>query len=498
MSRLRTFVETPDWALSADTDNPQGAGSGRYLVSPVVAGWSTDQIPPVATPDTATVQVYDDGLNGVVGLADQWLPMKIGTPIGVYVVADNPSGGTTKPVSFQGRIADCTAVNVNGGGLLFTLICSGRLADWNGTNAPSLPAAATDWLDDAYTLIAADAGLTLSSDDGSGIPATASDGLIPGNAMDNTNVSSGDVLGQLALQDVRGDNTPVSYGWTHYVLPDIDTADPTPPSSLTFYTCPYRLDVLDLAGVMVLEYDAVNGVWTAVDNPDYYTDGGTGVLLDASQVLQDVGSWATNLEANINTVELTGSFTPGPVEAVRVEHSSLVAAKRRQTRTIASPASTVFNATLIGQYILGRLDQVEDGFGLTSATVVHSTLTQEQLLAWGDELWPTSDVARGDGGPLGRPIAIGGIPTDWRLAEAPIVFGRLMGITVTVGVARPSVDNVAPADGLLTYSLAIRALAPAADNSITWDDTGNLPGTDPDWLDLDRALTWDRFSLIGY
>lgn len=514
MSAVATVVRTPDWSLQADTEAPQGPDQVRALVSPVVATWAIESLPPVAQPETVTVQIVDKGTSP----GDRWLPMQLGTPIGVYVYASvhgNPLVFTT-PVTFQGRIAEVTATNLDKGGLLFTLVCTGRLADWNSTNAPSLVGepdvtVLPSWLQYAYEAIADDAGLPVNTDDGSGVGVDVPSALAKGRAVDNTGVSSGDYLGQLALQDLREDVDGVEA--THWIAYDLDTADATPTvAPADFRTIRYDPRVLDLAGVLNMAYDAGLGLWTAVLNPDYYTDLGTdaGMLLYADQVLQDVGSWVTNRASTINTVELQGAFSTGltsvvDFESVRVEHPDLVDSAGRQSRSLASPEALASSATGLARAILGARDQVESGFGLTQATIVWDTLTEDQINAWGGELWPSADVGLNSGGPLGRSVAIANVPDDWKLATGPMVFGRIMGVTVTVDVARKTPGEVVPgggdwlpADGRVLIGLQLRAIPAQTELGITWDDMGNLVGTDPDWIDLDPALSWDDFSLIGY
>ena len=514
MTRVQTWVQTTDWLLVADTEFPQG-DQPRQLVAPVVASWAIDQLPPVAQPETVTFQIKDDGSTS---MGDRWLPMEIGTPIAVYVTGyypTNPLAGVSV-VTFQGRITDVSAVNLDGGGLLFTLICTSRLADWNSTNAPNLTgepdvSVAPSWLQYAYLELVEDAGLPLNTDDGGPVGVDAPSALINGRAVDNTGVSSGDFLGQLALQDLREDASGVEA--THWIAYDADQGDPPPPVTPNdFRTVRYEPQVLDLAGILTMSYDAGLGLWTAILNPDYYADKGNdaGVLLYASQVLQDVGAWTTSRLSTINTVELQGQFSVGSYsvidsESVRVDHPDLVTSSGRQSRSLQTPEANYSSAGGLARAILGPRSQVEAGFGLSQATVVWDTLTTDQINAWGAELWPLADVALLSGGPLGRPVAIAEIPTDWSLAEGPVVFGRLMGVTVTVDVAArtpgetvPGGGDWLPAAGRILIGMQLRALPSTTDAGITWDDMGNLPGTDPDWIDLDPALSWDDFSLIGF
>lgn len=495
--RSRTLVYTDDWQLVADTDYPDASDADRALVTPLVASWSTDQLPPVAQPDTVTVKIYDRGVDPVGG-APRWLPLDVGTPIAVLVVAYTLGDVPGKPVVFQGRIADVQAEPRRGGGLVFTVICSSRLADLGSTNAPTVLGGTgpEGWLSlFAYPQIAADAGVVLDTFDGDST-SDATEGLLSAHDMVNDNVSSLDALGQLALQDVRSVWRNGAYGpSTHWLVYDTDAADPYPQDQ-DYVTAPYDPRVLDLAGILVLSYDGTE--WVAVDNPDYYTDAGSGagILLYADQCLVDIGSWSVDRSAMVTTVELTGDF--GGVETVRVEHADLV--PPRQTRSLASPADVYSGATGIAAAILGPRSQVNQGFGLTQLTVVWSTLTDDQVDAWGSEIWPTADVARGDGGPLGRPVAVVQIPDDWSLAEGPAVFGRLMGVTVTVDVARYTTDpdGGVPASGRVMLGLDLRAIPPTTDVGISLDDLPDSgPGTPITCDNISRTITYDLASLIG-
>jgi len=507
MSRYRVHVETAEWSLESDTDNPVGLVDGRALVTPLVCQWGIEQLPPVATPDTVTIQVYDDGSNVGNWPGPWWLPTPLGAPISCYVWAESASGSEeAQLVVFQGRIADATAVNVKGGGLLFTLICAGRLADWNSTNAPTftepLSQGIPSWPTLVYDAVATNAGMpAIDTDDGSGIGT----GWEYGRAWDTTGLSAGDVLGQIALQDFRG-NVPIASHWLVY---DADHSSDSPDlTPRQFVTAPYYTSINDLVGLLNLFWDG--SLWDVELNPSFYSDPDAGMALYASQLLQDVGNWITNRASTINTTELTGFFEVDPLipalgsaESVRVEHPDLSADGNRQTRTLQSPIATLSDAIDVATQILGPRDQIETGFGLTQATIVWHQLTDTQVDHWGSQLWPTADTARAAaggplGGPLGRPVAIVDIPDDWRLADSIVVMGRLMGCTMTFDVATPSPDGVLAADGIVTLALTLRAIPPAANGGITLDDIATL--TTPTAVTLDNIAPWltiDHMSLVS-
>lgn len=499
--RAVTTVTTGLWQLVADTDDPDPQSTPRALVTPLTAQWVTDQLPPVAQPDTVTIRIFDRGTTPAYVGAPRWLPLSLGEPITVYVRATNDAGTAIgQPLTFTGRIADVTAENVPGG-LLFTVICSSRLADLGGVNAPNLVGSggAGVWLENAYAAIAADAGVLIDTDDGN-VEADATEYLIDGNAMDNTGTSSLDVLGQLALQDARfwfdGDFALV----THYLAFPADPDLPTPTDE-AYVTVAYDPRITDLADVLILDYDGSQ--WYATDNPDYYgTVADPGVLLYAEQCLADIGSWLVDRAASINIVEMQGTFVGG-TESVRATHPDLVASQGPNSRSLTTPATTTTSAGGLASVILGDRDQVNLGFGLQQLTVLWSTLLDEQIESWGSQLWSTIPQRPPDpstSGPIGRPVAIARIPDEWDLADGPVVMGRLMGLTVTVDVARYSVGGEA-ASGFVSLGLSLRAIPPRTDVGITplsievYYDV--LPGGPITPANLDPAITPITASLIG-
>lgn len=484
------YADSELWSLAADTDNPMGKIDGRALVAPLTCSWSIDSLPPVATPDTVTVLIYDDGSNVGNWPGPWWIPLPLGAPISVYANAWSELTPTDpyQLVTFQGRIADVTATPVKGGGLMFTVICTSRLADLGSTNAPSFedsqgvpswPAAV------GYPAVAADAGVLIDDTDMYG-PTVS--GWEWGRGVDNANVSSLDYVGQLALQDTRGTNTI-----THYLLWDADKDDPTPDLQLdsrAFVTAAYYPLVNDLAGVLRMFWDG--SLWDMETNPDFYDDIDAGIALRADQLLADVGSWVQNRQATVNTVELQGAFdvTPPtvvtPSTTIRVQHADLVSQQGWQSRSIQTQVWQTGEAIDVASAILGSRDQVESGFGLSQATVLWETLDDDQLQHWGDVLWPVASDANNGYQVLGRPVAITDILPTWRLSDSVAVMGRLMGITVTFDIARPSVDGLTPADGQVRLALSLRAIPPGVNGGMTLDDAAALSPT----MTLNNIAPW--------
>lgn len=294
--RVVTYVETASWQLVSDTDDPE-TNPARALVGPLRASWAIDVLPPQPQPSSLTIGVYDDGTN-----PSGWIPLDVGDPIGVYVVTENIDGSWDGPITFQGRIGEVSGTNAKRGGVLFQLVCVDRLADLTSSPAPrvvrgvattsSVPFGVHP-LFRAYNQIAnhADIDLTYTAEGGWPFWSDARDAEVDASTLE--------ALGVYTAHDVRS-------GVHHYLSYDIDSADPTPPTSLTYELVPYDpAGVDDLAGVLELIWDG--SAYILADNVDYYDDH-SGLVLDASNLAFDVGDWRKARGAQLNTVELAGKF----------------------------------------------------------------------------------------------------------------------------------------------------------------------------------------------
>jgi hypothetical protein len=215
-------------------------------------------------------------------------------------------------------------------------------------------------------------------------------------------------------------------------------------------------------------------------NPD------AGIVVYASQLAFDVGEWRKVREAAINVLELTGKFDPGDPdiapddwpENVRAKFGDLVAIYGRNTRSIASPLATLEAAEFVALALLGQRSQVQlIDYGFSSATIAWERLDSDQRRSWGDQLWPRGGVEI-----MGRPFAVTGIPDSWRLVNGPVVFGRVMGVTLSIerktirlALASRAVPGRSAAG--IDYA-AMAALSPA----VTFDN-------------IDPAMTLDQLSL---
>lgn len=180
-----------------------------------------------------------------------------------------------------------------------------------------------------------------------------------------------------------------------------------------------------------------------------------------------------------NGVAWAFTFRPaGTTDQVRAQWEDLVDAYGRNARSLQSFLYYRDDAETLAEQLLGERDQVQLGYGVTALTIAWETLTSDQLNAWGERLWPAADVDA-----LGLPVAITGIPDDWRLVAGPAVFGRLMGVDLTI------------AGETVRAGLTLRALPPTTGGGITWDEIGALsPDVTPD--NLDPTITIDDFSLV--
>lgn len=484
--------EVASWDTLDPRTDPVVAGD-VVLLDTMAASWSTDVLPPVAQPATVRFQAYMNGPD-----ADgRWFPLTIGDPITVYAYAYREDLTEAEVFTFKGRVSDLSAVNVRNGGLIFTVVCADRLADLGSTNAPpTIDVAGTDpgvgdyalWR--CYDQIADDAGITLDSRDENRYLSASFpywDGMSP--SIDLTNVSALDALSTTAAHDVR-----VSIDFTHtidrWLCQQMDAGSTDPELDTTFATMEWDpLDVNDLAGALALHYDAP--VWRVIPNPDYYDDGGVGMVLDAGNLARDVGEWRQTRDQAINTVEGTSPdvFSDG-TQTKRATHDDLVRANGRNTRSVPDWWLDADDARAYLYEILLLRSQVQDqGFGFSSLLVAWETLTDLQLDAWATLLFPrggldTVGLRIVRHAPLGLPFTVVNIPDHWRLADGPAVTGRVMGATLTLS------------EGVVRVALDTRTVPVGAGDGITIDQAAAIGGTLT--IDaLDPTVSIDTFALVG-
>lgn len=468
-------IEAGGTVLSWDTTAPVGDGppvdNVRYVVDGVSASWSIDVLPPVAQPSTLTFRCYmleADALG-------TWLPFGIGDPITVFANVEHPDLGTLNLWNFKGRVGDVTGQNHPGGGIVFNVICVDRLADLTSTNAPPVMTLETIGESDvflAYEQLADDAGIDFDWQAGASSPDTDWSSLVP-TIMGLENVSTYDALSTAILHDVR-------LGVARYLTQQIDTGTTDPEAVARFRLEEWDPeDVDDLAGVVAFHW--TGAAWTVIEDTAY---AGSGMVLWASQLARDVGTWRQTRDQAINTMELTywtDAPFPAPTAVLRREFSDLVELYGRNTRSVPSWL-TDFMVPEMGDYLLLSRDQVQTvGYGFDTLTVAYETLTEDQLLIWGDELFNIFGTS-----PLGKPFAVVGIPDTWRLASGPVITGRLMGVTATLQA------------GYVRLTLTTRSVPPSAVDGVTIDDVASFAGPQATLDNVDPTLTIDSMALVGH
>lgn len=482
-------VDSGDFSLSWDTTTPDPDGppspGDRKIVDGMAASWSIDVLPPVAQPSTCQFSVFQAGPDPL----GSWLPWVIGTPIRVDAYAyPQGLGSPTNLFSFDGRISDLSGVNVDGG-ILFTVICSDRLADLASQGSPGTVAPDATQSDlapglfDIYDQLADDAGIDFDYQAGQSYTLPYWWDIVDG-PIDLTNVSTLDALSTAIMHDVRPNDdpnvAPVVHNVDRWLTQDVDTGITTPTDPAE-----YRLnewdpqDVNDLAGVAQLVW--TGSEWVIQVNPDYYLDGGQGLVLSADQLAQDVGEWRQTRDQATNTIELTSptAFDTGAT-TTRTSYPDLVATYGPNTRSVPAWWAERDDARAWGQELLIARDQVQVvGFGFQQLLIAWELLNDDQLGSWADQLWPRHGVA-----PLGRAFAVTDIPSHWKLADGPVVVGRVMGVTLTLQ------------QGVVRVALATRAVPPSAVDGITIDEVGDL-SPEPTYDNVDPAMTIDQLAIVG-
>lgn len=480
-----TTVSTVLWAQQVFTEPPsQGPTDHYWLLDGMQLAWSIDVLPPVATPSTANFTLYDDGQH-----PDGWLPIALGQVCRVQLRA-TVDAVEYRLADLSGRIADLTAQNVpRRGGVVYNVIVADLLAtDLGGDTAPrsiaSAGLASAGMVAEAYDQLIEDVPLQLEYLNPSG-GTLAPIGDARGRTNDVTGQSVLDVLNLYVMHDIRfGAVTvyvshwlQVAYGNGNSQIPD---GDPT--YQLVEYD-PGQAFGLDT--LMVLTLTA--GVYSAVADPDYYLTE-TGLVLYGDQLLVDVGEWRQLRSEAINRVELTGDFerTSGAnIDTVRRSFSGMVATYGVNARSIESPlrdrdqfvGPTDYGAIEVAETLLGSIQQVQRGFGMTAATVVFDQLTAAQVAAWSEQLWPI-DYRQA----YGRPLALVDIDPSWNLTPSAVVVGRLMGVTWRVD------------KGKLYADLAIRQMPPVPANGVTYNDAAAL-GTAWTYNNSAETLTLDILAI---
>lgn len=467
-------IEANSSTLSWDTTAPTGDGppeaNHRYVVDGLSASWSIDVLPPVAQPSTVTFRVYmleaDSG--------GTWLPFGIGDPISVAANVEHPDLGTLNLWNFKGRVADLTGQNHPAGGILFNVICTDRLADLTSTNAPPVMTLETIGESDVflvYAQLADDAGIDFDWQTNATTPDTDWASFVP-TISGLENVTTYEALSTAILHDVR-------LGVARYLTQQIDsgTTDPEPAARFRLQEWDPH-DVDDLAGVVGFHWTGTE--WTLIEDTSYT---GSGMVLQASQLARDVGTWRQTRDQAVNTIELTyfTDLPDSPTAVTRREHADLVDAYGRNTRSVPSWLHD-FEVPEMGDFLLLDRDQVQtEGYGFDTLVVAYETLTEDQILVWGDELFNVLGTS-----PLGKPFAVTGIPDEWRLAAGPIVTGRLMGVTLTMQA------------GFVRFTLTTRAVPPSASDGVTLDDVAGFGPFQMTLDNIDPTVTIDSTALAGH
>lgn len=467
------------WDTTTPFVGPAEAGD-RLLLDGMTAGWSTDVLPPVAQPSTVRFRVYMPGPDAL----GTWLGLTIGDPLTVYAYAYRPSLDSDELFTFKGRVADVSAVNARGGGMIFSVVATDRLADLGSANAPATVDGRAGVAPGSYDLfliydqIAADAEIGFDYQAGQSVTFPYWEDMV--GPIDLTNVTTLDALSTAIAHDVRV-SADFSHTLTRYLTQQIDTGTTDPEA-----VARYRLNewdplaVNDLAGALAMHWDGA--VWRVVTNTDYYLDGGTGMVIAASNVARDVGEWRQTRDQAINTVEGTSPlvFDDG-TQTTRAQHTDLVAAYGRNTRSVPDWWLEKIDARAYLYEILLLRSQVQaEGFGFSSLLVAWETLTDDQIDQWASKLFPRFGV-----GPLAQPFTVVDIPDDWRLIQGPAVTGRLMGADITL------------AAGVVRLNLTSRTIPPSAADGITYDQVAGFGPAQVTYDNLDPTVSIDTFAIVG-
>lgn len=472
-------IEVDGFSIGWDTDNPVGdgpAGEGeRYVLDGISASWQTDVLPPVAQPSTLTFRIYQNGPDAF----GTWLPFGIGDPISVSAFAYDLDLGSLNLWHFKGRVADASGENHPAGGIVFSIVCTDRLADLTSTNAPPIVTLETIGESDVflmYDALAADAEIDLDYHAGESSPDADWSTWHPVIAG-LENVSTYDALSTAIMHDVRA-------GVARYLTQQIDTGTSDPEADAR-----YRLEewdpanVDDLAGVVGFHWTGAE--WTLIANDDYYATG-AGMVLRASNLARNVGRWTQTRDKAVNTVELT-YFTDAQAttsSVMRRQFADLVTAYGRNTRSVPSWLidSLPDEIAAMGDYLLLDRSQVQTtGFGFEAVTVAYETLDEDQRLLWADELFSIFGTQ-----PVGRPFAVVDVPDHWRLADGPVIAGRVMGVTLTMQ------------GGAVRFTIASRAIPPSAAEGVTIDEIGSFGPAQATFNNVDPTVTIDSTALAGH
>lgn len=473
---------TIGWDTDAPRPDAPADPGERVIVDGMSASWAIDVLPPVANPQTVAFKVYQSSPDAL----GTWLPWPIGTPISVIAESYDADLGSLRLWTFKGRVADISGANHPSGGILFSLVCTDRLADLASANSPAelVPSSSQSdlapGLFDVYQQLADDADIDFDWQAGAGFSLPYWWELV--SSIDMTNTTTLDALSLAITHDLRPNADPNVEPTVHnvdrWLTQQVDTGSTDPEA-----TARYRLNewdpegVDDLAGVAAFHW--TGSVWTVITSTSY---SGSGMVLDADQLARDVGDWRQTRDQAVNTIELTSAqtFDTG-AKTTRAQFQDLVDAYGRNTRSMPCWYADRDDARAWGYELLIRRDQVQvDGFGFTQLLVAWETLTSDQLVLWGDELFPHFAVPV-----LGRAFAVVNIPDDWKLAPGQVVVGRLMGVTMTLQ------------DGRVRAQLTTRAVPPSAVNGVTFDDVAAFSPVQMTLDNIDPQVTIDQLAVVG-
>lgn len=502
MSDYLVTLETPYFTTSADTTDPAGPSAGFGLTGPVACTWQTDTVPPTAQPATVTCQLYDDGLNYIIGGVPTFVPLNIGDPASFYGWVTD-TDGTIQTIAFQGRVSDVSATLAERGGVVYRITLADLLADVANATSPVIAngvTLATGGIRAFYEqVMAVESWFVLDWSTGNVSPDP-----FPAQTVEFKDWGQRpllEVLSNYITHDVRPSPGPTTSRWLTY---EVDEGDNTPiAGAATYRLNEYDPDaVSELAGALVLVWSGTQ--WELFQNLDYYTDGGTGLVIDAAQIVRDVGEWRKQRIDNINRVDLLGLFDTGPsggtfptgpyVETVRASFPDLETSQGLNSRSLDSALSYRVNARTVVDLILGPRSQISTDYSPTQIVTDWSLLSADQKTAWGADLWPIADNPA-----LGRPIAVTGVPNEWRLTPGPAVVGRVMATSLIFELAQPSTDGGTTDTGTVgrvSIAWTIRGLAiTGVSGSLTWDDLSTYSPV-PTWDTLDPTIRWQDLALV--
>lgn len=491
-------ISTVLWQLHAfaPASSPEADPAEHwYLLDGLAIGWQISTLPPMHEPATGAFQIYDDGQH-----PDGWLPIALGQPIRINVTITDPTDTDYLIGSLDGRITDLTAVNVKRGGVIYSVVVTDRAgSDLAGDSAPkTIPNTLHGGGDGIAITVAENAYLYMAD----AVPLELEyqnpidDNLTPvalpfvkqsrARPFDATNQSVYDVLNLYIAHDIRvypnrkslylqmaqrnfGSEIPGS------VLYQLVEYDPTNPWNLEL------VNVMHWTGAL----------WESVYDTDYYLTG-LGMVLEASNLLLDVGEWRMLRQQALNRWELTGTFQRlggSTIQTVRRSWTDLVREFGANTRSLSSPlyyrdavagGAEGYGAIEVLEVLQGEQSQVAKGFGFEAVTIVWDTLTNFQIFAWAKQLWPVQYRQA-----YGHPLAIVNIPAEWRLARAngPLVMGRLMGCTFRFKA------------GQLYADLAVRNVPPTTSAGVTFDELAALTPAEPTFDQMAPEVTFDLLSV---